>query len=303
MKKRVISLTMLVLILLSGCNKGEQSYSRNEYDVRYSGSSAQTSSRTTSNLFGYYETEYDDGQGYDNSPSIIVTEVERKLVKQAYLRMRVDNLGTADLKVTELVSRYNGYIASSDMNEYSYNYSLRIPSNIYEIFLSDADGIGRLINRSESTEDVTIRYYDLESQLESKRDLLRTFQSYLTRAANMEEILAVEYRIADLQREIEFTGTQLRNLANRVDYATIILYLQGPSITVQNEQTLGDRISQLFNNFGGFLSSVTVILIGIIIFGIPVLVLIIFLAWLLFGRIGILKKLWKFVMVKTPKDD
>lgn len=284
--------------MIVGCSRGgdSQSYAVTDYY------SAQTMSRTTSNLFGNYEMEYGDEHGYDSSPSTILTEIERKLVKQVNLRIRVDNLGAADLKVTELTNKYNGYISSSDINEYNHNYVLRVPSNMYDIFLSDTDGIGKLISRSESTEDVTIRYYDLESQLESKIDLLRTFQSYLTRAVNMEEILAVEYRIADLRREIEFTGTQLRNLANRVDYATVYLYLQGPSVSVIREQTLGDRVNQLLNNFGGFLSTVAIVLLGIIIFGIPIITLIILLAWLLFGRVGLLKKLWKFVMVRTPKD-
>lgn len=192
-------------------------------------------------------------------------------------------------------------MASSTVDEYTYTYSLRVPSHLYEVFLSDVDGIGRLIRKNESTEDVTIRYYDLESQLESKRELLKTFQMYLTRASNMEEILAVEYRIADLQREIEFTGTQLRSLADRVDYATIDLIIQGPSQT-NNDETLGERIRQLFNSFGGFLSTIAVILLGIVIYGIPILIVVILLAWLLFGRVGLIKKLWKFIMVKTPKN-
>jgi len=304
MKKRVVLLTMLVVVLFTNCGRGgqSQSYMAADYTSAYAGSREQAMSRTTSNFLGDIEVEYGDEYGYDSSPSTILTEVERKLVRHVNLRIRVDNLGTADLMITELINKYNGYISSSDANEYNHNYVLRVPSDMYDIFLSDANGIGKLISRSESTEDVTIRYYDLESQLESKRDLLRTFQSYLTRASSMEEILAVEYRIADLRREIDFTGTQLRNLANRVDYATIIIFLQGPSISVTREQTLGDRVNQLLNSFGGFLSTVAIVLLGIIIFGIPILALVILLAWLLFGRIGILKKLWKIVMVKTTKD-
>jgi len=291
MKKIIYLLIIIILFVTIGCSgsksmSGGQSVSRSALSV-YSDTA-----------YVYEEAEQD----YGVSPnSDFNYEIERKLIKWAYIRMKVDNLEAADLMITGLINKYKGYIAITEINEYSHYYSLRVPSSGYDIFLTDAEGIGRLISRSESTEDVTIRYYDLESQLESKKELLRTFQSYLQRAGNMEEILAVEYRIAGLQREIEFTGTQLRNLTDKVDYATVDLSLQGPVLASYNEETLGERVRQLFGKFGGFLSTTAVVLLGIVIYGIPILLLFILLIWLLFGRIGLLKKLWKLVMVKTTR--
>jgi len=162
--------------------------------------------------------------------------------------------------------------------------------------------MGRLIRRSESTEDVTLRYYDLEGRLEMKRELLKTFQSYLTRARNIEEIMSVEARIAELQNDIEGTGVQLRHLTNRVDYATIDLNLIGPASAQQTQsETLGERIRALFGNFGNFLATVVVIIIGIVIFGIPLVLLFTLLFWLLFGKVGLLRKLW--VLVKGKKQE
>ena len=224
---------------------------------------------------------------------------QRKLVKSAELRIRVENLEAADDSVADLLRVYNAYAASSSFSENSRYYSLRVPAPQYEVFLAEMNGMGRLINRSENTEDVTLRYYDLEGRLESRRGLLRTFQSYLGRANNMEEILSVEARIADLQREIDNTGTQLRNLANRVDYATIDLYLMGPvTVTSIKSETFIERIARLFNSFGGFLTTVVVVLFSVIIYGIPVLLILALLFWVLFGRIGLMKKLWRVVMGK-----
>jgi len=132
-----------------------------------------------------------------------------------------------------------------------------------------------------------------------KKELLKTFQSYLTRARNIEEILSVEARIAELQNDIEGTGVQLRHLANRVDYATIDLNLLGPaSASKPQTATLGERITGLFGNFGYFLSTVLVIIIGIVVFGVPLMLLLTLLFWLLFGKIGLLRKLWVVVKVK-----
>jgi alpha-D-ribose 1-methylphosphonate 5-triphosphate synthase subunit PhnG len=83
------------------------------------------------------------------------------------------------------------------------------------------------LHRSENAEDVTLQYYDLEGRLNTKRELLKTYQSYLGRAKNIEEIMTVEKQIAELQNEIDWTGTRFRALADTVDYATIRLEISG----------------------------------------------------------------------------
>jgi hypothetical protein len=114
----------------------------------------------------------------------------------------------------------------------------------------------------------------------------------LGRARNIEEILSVEAKISELQNDLEGTGRELRNLANRVDYAVVDLNIQGPvASSPYRGPTAGERFRELFSGFGGFLSVLAVILSGIVIYGIPVLLLLILLFWLLFGKIGLLKKL------------
>ncbi|MCL2441472.1 MAG: DUF4349 domain-containing protein [Treponema sp.] len=227
---------------------------------------------------------------------------ERKLIKRAHVRIRVENLEAADASISDMMSKYNAYAASMNAEENSRYYSLRVPSSLYDSFLAEMNGMGRMLHRSENTEDVTLRYYDLEGRLEMKRTLLRTFQSYLTRARTIEEILSVEARIAELQNDIEGTGMQLRHLSNRVDYATIDLNLVGPVAAGQTKnETFGERLKQLFGSFGSFLSTVAVIIVGIVVYGIPLMLLAALLFWVLFGRIGLLKKLW--ALVKGKKQE
>ncbi|MDR1840166.1 MAG: DUF4349 domain-containing protein [Treponema sp.] len=249
--------------------------------------------RDMSNLYGRMTADED-------SMSADLSNVERKLVKTANILIRVENLEAADAFVTDLMGKYDAYAASTNVEENSYYYVLRVPSRVYDIFLTEMNGMGRLIRRSENTEDVTLRYYDLEGRLETKKELLRTFQSYLGRANNIEEILKVEARISELQYDIEGTGKQLRDLANRVDYATVELNLLGPAAAISNRSvTFGEQIKQLFGGFGGFLSGLAVALIGIVIYGIPILLLLVLFFWLFFGRIGLMKKLWQIVKGKN----
>jgi hypothetical protein len=243
-----------------------------------------------------YPREEADGGG---SPSANFPEAERKLIKRANVSIRVENLAAADDAVTAMLKKYDAYAASSNVEENTRYYSLRVPANYYDIFLAETGGMGRLINRFENTEDVTLRYYDLEGRLATKKELLKTFQAYLGKAKTIEEILSVEARISDLQYDIEGTGIQFRNLANRIDYASIDLMLFGPVSSVPNRGlTLGERVKQLFGGFGGFLSTVAMVLIGIVVYGIPILFLLGLFIMLFFGRIGLAKKLWGLINSK-----
>jgi hypothetical protein len=263
--------------------------------------------RDMSNLYGRVNQEAAPSRAADTSSSDSMSanldNVERKLVKRATIRIRAENLEAADASVAELMAKYGAYSASTDIEENARRYSLRVPSNVYDSFLAEMNGLGRLLRRSETVEDVTLRYYDLEGRLATKKELLRTFQSYLGRARNIEEILSVEARISELQSDIEGTGLQLRNLANRIDYATIELNIIGPvSSTPKNERTLGERIKGMFADFGSFLSVIVIAVVGIIIYGIPILLLVVLLFWLFFGRIGLIKKLWRKVEPEKIKQ-
>ena len=197
------------------------------------------------------------------------------------------------------MERHGAYAASTEIEENSRSYVIRVPHGAYDAFLAATGGMGRTLYRSESAEDVTLRYYDLEGRLATKQELLKTFQSYLGKAKDIEEILSVEARIADLQNEIDGTGKELRYLANLVDFATVTLDLYGPVAAVSYKgPTIGERIKELFSGFGDFVSTVLVVLVGIVIYGLPVLLLLALLFLLCFGRIGLLKKLWHIAVGK-----
>jgi uncharacterized protein YaaR (DUF327 family) len=236
---------------------------------------------------------------YAAEQGISENDLERKIVMTAHVRVRVENLDETDILIKDLMKKYNAYASSTDINDNFRHYSIHVPSPVYEAAIDEINSLGRSLSRSESAEDVTLRYYDLEGRLATKKELLKTFQSYLEKAKTIEEILSVEKRIAELQYEIDGTGKELRNLANRVDYATIDLSVLGPiASSPYRGPTLAERFRELFGSFSGFLSLMLIILVGIVIFGIPILLLLILFFWLLFGKIGLLKKLWRMAAGK-----
>jgi hypothetical protein len=220
----------------------------------------------------------------------------RKFTTSSNLQIRIDNLDGGVNKLNEIISRYDTYASSINIYENSRSYTLKVPTQKYKIFLEEIMKIGKIIYYEETTEDVTLRYYDLESRLNTKRELIKTFQNYLDKAKNIEEILSVESRLAELQAEIDDVGKQFRLLNNLIDYSTIRLELHGPiSVTNYGKETIGEKIKGLMNGFGDFVSAIAVILLAMTVYGIPSIMILLLLYWVLFGKIGILKRIIKFI--------
>lgn len=226
-------------------------------------------------------------------------EVSRKLIRNAEIRIRVNSLEDAGKAVAAALEQHKGYAAYSDVYDNSRRYSLKVPSASYDRVLTGLAGLGKVLSRSERVEDATLQFYDLEGRLRTKEELLKTFQSYLGQAKTIDEIMTVEKRIAELQQEIEWTGSRLSGLAHLVDYATIDLNLLGPvSDSPSYKPGVGERIGELFLSFGDYASTALVVLAGVVIYGVPSLAALLLLFWLLFGRIGLLRKAWRLVMGK-----
>jgi hypothetical protein len=226
-------------------------------------------------------------------------EKSRKLVKSARIRAQADNLEGAAALVEAALERYQGYASESSVYDTSRKYTLKIPSAHYEAALREFGNIGKILHQSETVEDATLRYYDLDGRLNTRLELLKTFRAYLGKAETVEDIMTVEKRIAELQQEIDWYGSQLAELSHLVNYATVSLELQGPdSESAYYRPSLGDRIGALFQSFSGAASTALVILLGIFIYGVPALCILMLLFWLLFGRIGLIRRVWRLAAVK-----
>ncbi len=224
---------------------------------------------------------------------------ERKLVKTTNIFIRVDDMGKASETINNMMKSYGAYSSSTQIEENRQTYVIRVPSSSYEAMLGQVNGLGKVTTRNDSVEDVTLQYYDLEGRLNTRKELLKTYQSYLNKAKNIEEILSVEKKIAELQNEIDSYGSRLTKLANQVDYSTIMLILHGPTPGyTYHEPTILERIKDIFGNYGDFLSGAVIIILQIIIYGIPVLGVVALMFWLLFGKVGLIRRLWRLISKK-----
>ena len=122
------------------------------------------------------------------------------------------------------------------------NYPDKLDGFVVE--LKDASNV---TNYSESQEDVTLTYVSTESRIKALETEQERLLELLSQAENMSDLLEIEARLTDVRYELERVTSQLLVLANKVDYATINLYIsQVKEYTEVDEQTVWQRISNGF---------------------------------------------------------
>lgn len=225
-------------------------------------------------------------------------QTEKKLIKTGNINLEIENLSESIVKVEELISSYGGYISNSSNSEKNAWFNIKIPSSKFDDAMNSACSLGKVLNHSENTEDVSEQYYDLESRLQNKKTMKSKLEGYLSDAKDIKDLLEIERELNSVISDIDSMEGRLKRLSNQVEYSTITINLQLPSNHSENGfifPDLKNGFSNLLSNFLNFLIGFVKVFFLVILCGIPILAAIAFFYWLLFGRIGLILKLYKWL--------
>lgn len=265
------------MLLLSGCGSAESGSSM-AMDAATNGTSSHKYASSGMMMeTGFYEEKAVEETVVDTSDTSNEREQdalsERKLIKTVNMTVETQAFDSLLNTVESQVKVLGGYIES--MNTYNgstYNgyggtrnadMTIRIPKNELDAFLETVSGVSNVIRRSDTVEDVTLTYVDLESH----RDALRTEQErlleLLEQAESLEDIITIEERLSNVRYQLESMESQLRTFDNQVDYSTVYLDIEEVEIyTPVEEESAWEQIST------GFMESIEDIGDGLADFGI-----------------------------------
>ena len=180
----------------------------------------------------------------------------QKLIRRVNIDAETEDLEALLVQLQAQISAADGYIESQDLyNGSSYssyrhrnaNLTIRIPADKLDGFVVQLKDASNVVNYSESQEDVTLTYVSTESRIKALETEQERLLELLSHAENMSDLLEIEARLTDVRYELERVTSQLLVLANKVDYATINLYIsQVKEYTEVDEQTVWQRISNGF---------------------------------------------------------
>lgn len=229
------------------------------------------------------------------SPEPQASPAGRKLVYNASMTVE-----TADAKAAEeaavaaeaAAAAAGGYVADKRADGDGVWLTLRVPVASLEPLMDAFAGRGRTLSRSLSAQDVTDQFFDLEGRLRNLRLLEERYRSYLAKADRLEEILAVERSLSDTMREIEWLEGSFRELSKRIELATLSLYLKPESAVDPSRPSLGQALARLFKGLGQAARVALLLLVGLVVYGVPGLLVAAALWWLCFGGLGLLRRLF-----------
>lgn len=253
MKKYIlIALALLLaLSLFAGCAAKSESYAEDKYEAPmdegfYAGNVAETSPVT------------DDFNRTPETAESSSVAANRKLIRRVSLNVETETYDELLSKVEQMIASAGGYIESMDAytrydstsrNAYL---TIRIPANRLDAFTRDVGEVSNVINRSESTQDVTLTYVDMQSRKEALTIEQERLMVLLEKAETLTDLLEIESRLTEVRYELERIESQLRTYDNLVDYATVSLDIREVEVlTDVAEKGFWEKIGD------GFLDSVS----------------------------------------------
>ena len=321
----VTSLAVLFILMAFGCRKDSKSVSRNDFVVEEAAydygavaamempmpapTAVNTTMRVAQKSSGAtYQVQAAGMNGMESGAlnDEAEGETERKLVKTGSISFEVENLDTTDALVTQWAEKFGGYVFSSGSNTTNAWYTVKIPSTEFDNAMNSVGNIGDVKSRSISTEDVSDSYYDLKTRLETRKIMRDRLSDYLQRAENIDNLLKIESELNSVISDIEYMEGSMKRLNGRIDYSTININASLPFRTNNEGEftwpDFGDGTRRFFSSVVDYFGDFVGLILYLIICGVPTLAFIIFLYWLLFGKLGILIRIFKKVSrQRAPK--
>lgn len=269
-----------LMLVLSGCggsNGGGSSLSSTAGAQAAPGAAAENS--------GYWDMDY-NGAYAPESPmdpqapaggtesSSIYQNPGAKLIRRAEFSIQTERFdeSVAALKQLtagcggyfEMASLYGGGRRDANANRWG-EYTVRVPAEKYDQFFSGAGELGYVTGRTESSEDVGERYYDTEARLKTQRTKQERLLALLEKAESMEDIIALESALSEVEYQIEQYSSTLNRYDALIGFATFNITLHEVGQVTQEvgeTASLGARMAAgVQSSFRGLIQGVRDVLI------------------------------------------
>ena len=144
--------------------------------------------------------------------------VERKIVTNVDMNVRVDDVNGAMELVTNLVDTSGGFVVSVSRTEDEFEsfafMSFRVPSNNLEVTLSRVRDISERVEReNRSSQDVTTEFVDIEARLGNLRAAEQQLMVLFERSGKVSDVLEVQRELTNMRGQIESLQGRLNYLS------------------------------------------------------------------------------------------
>lgn len=275
--KRYLITALVIAVLLTGCGaKATPDYAMEE--AGYAPAAAPEMELYANDAMTDESTRGSSGTGVE------AAQQERLVIKNADLRIIVDDPQAKMDEIVSLAKSLDGYVVSSNIYQtYADNgievpegtISIRVPAEKLNDALAQIKAeVVEVDFENVSGEDVTDQYVDLQSRLKAKKAAEEKMLEIMAQARNTEETLAVYSELQIIQSDIEVLTGQInyyeRSAAMSSISVSVIASEKSKPIEIGGwklGETASKSVQKLINYLQGFMR----FSINFIIFVLPVL--------------------------------
>jgi hypothetical protein len=166
---------------------------------------------------------------------------DRKIIRTATMQLTVKDVNPSVNFVLSLASKYQGRVVQMDTRQQGeYNVSsitIQVPSAQFDKIMPELRELGgqveEIVAESVSSSDVTEEFTDLESQLRNLRATEGRMLALQQKAERLEDILALDRELRQIQSEIERIQGRVNFLGKSAEMSTISLTLSPEPVIAQ----------------------------------------------------------------------
>ena len=153
------------------------------------------------------------------------------IARAAQLTIIVKDFDTSQKRLEEILRRHGGYVGEMTTSapegaDRKLSATLRVPASQLDATISEVKELGRVESESQSGEEVTAQYIDLQARLTNARNTEQRLTELLRRqTGKLDEVVTVEEKISDVREQIERMEAERENLSRRVDFGTLSVSL------------------------------------------------------------------------------
>ena len=174
--------------------------------------------------------------------------------------------------VYSMLQKLGGFVESSTVTGKDYNgtslgrtnyrnatFKVRVPKENYSQATAVLSELGNVKRLSTYTNNITERYLDTESRLNTYRTEEERLLSMLGKAQTVEDMIKIEERLSNVRYQIESLTSSLKNWQNQVDYSYVNLTIsevkeltEGVSVQRSYWQEVSDAVKDTLKGIGSF---------------------------------------------------
>lgn len=167
-----------------------------------------------------------DGQKivYTGNMTIQTLEYEKSA---ASIRKKIKEAGGFSESESEYDNNYYWYDYNSESrNTRNLSITARIPSDKFESFMNSLNGDGKVMSRSMNAQNISQVYANKETYKKALEKEQERLLQMMDKAETIEDMITVESRLSEVERELNIYKTDLATMDKEVEYSTIYIELQ-----------------------------------------------------------------------------